>query len=679
MSNPLLEAHQLPPFERIEASHIEPAVQTIIEENLRAIDKLVENQTHANWNTLYEPLEDLNDRLEQAWSPVSHLNGVLQTEELREAYETCLPLLSKYNTQLGQNEGLFKAYQTLKNSDAFNQLEPAQQQIVHNNLRDFKLSGIDLNESARQRYGELKQRLSEASNTFSNNVLDATQAWTRHITDPAELSGLPDAAITAAKAAAQAKQLEGYLLTLDAPCYIAVVSYADDPALRKEIYTAYTTRASDKGPNAGEFDNSDLMVEITQLRHELATLLGFGSYAEYSLAKKMAESPEQVIDFLEQLSERTRAVAKSELEALQNYALSEHQHKELNAWDISYFSEKLRKQQYDIDQEELRPYFPAGTVTQGLFSVACRLFDIEIAPDTSMSTWHPDVGAFQISRQGEVIARFYLDLYAREHKRGGAWMADCRVRRRLRDGSTQIPVAFLTCNFMAPAGDQPSLLTFNDVTTLFHEFGHGLHHMLSQIDYAEVSGINGVAWDAVELPSQFLENWCWQAEVIAQISSHYLSGESLPQQLLERLLAAKNFQAGMQMLRQIEFALFDFRMHKQAGMRSAGDIQDLLDKVRSDVAVLMPPADNRFQHGFSHIFAGGYAAGYYSYKWAEVLSADAFSLFEEHGIYHEATRRRYLQEILEKGGSAPAMKLFKNFMGREPKVDALLRQSGIAA
>lgn len=679
MSNPLLEANELPPFQDINAAHIEPAMQTIIEENLKAIDELLGQQSQVSWQSLYEPLEEINDRLEQAWSPVSHLNGVVQTEELRKAYETCLPLLSKYSTQLGQNEQLFKAYQTLHDSEGFNKLEPAQQQIVRNNLRDFKLSGIDLDESARKRYGKLKQRLSEVSNKFSNNVLDATQAWTRHITDRAELEGMPEAAITAAKAAADAKQLDGYLLTLDAPCYIAVVSYADNAELRKDMYTAYTTRASDKGPNAGEFDNSDLMVEITTLRHELATLLGFENYAEYSLAKKMADTPDQVIDFLEQLSKRTREVAQAELDALRDYASNEHQHTRLEAWDVSYFAEKLRKQQFDIDQEELRPYFPAEKVTQGLFSVASRLFDIEITADESMSTWHPDVRAFQISRQGSPIARFYLDLYAREHKRGGAWMADCRVRRRLSGGGLQNPVAFLTCNFMAPAGDQPSLLTFNDVTTLFHEFGHGLHHMLSQIEYAEVSGINGVAWDAVELPSQFLENWCWQAEVIEQLSAHHESGESLPQELLNKLLAAKNFQAGMQMLRQIEFALFDFRMHQQAGMKSADDIQALLDQVRADVAVLEPPADNRFQHGFSHIFAGGYAAGYYSYKWAEVLSADAFSQFEEHGIYDDATRKRYLHEILEKGGSAPAMELFKNFMGREPEVDALLKQSGIAA
>ncbi|MFK7731084.1 MAG: M3 family metallopeptidase [Pseudomonadales bacterium] len=679
MSNPLLEHNELPPFQHIEADHIEPAMQTIIDDNLTAIDELLANQTQVSWQTLYEPLEEINDRLEQAWSPVSHLNGVVQTEELRKAYETCLPLLSKYSTQLGQNEQLFKAYKTLHDSEGFNALAPAQQQIVRNNLRDFKLSGIDLDENARHRYGELKQRLSEASNQFSNNVLDATQAWTRHVVDLAELEGMPDAAITAAKAAAQAKQMEGYLLTLDAPCYIAVVSYADSAGLRKDMYTAYTTRASDKGPNAGEFSNSDLMVEITTLRHELATLLGFANYAEYSLAKKMADTPDQVIDFLEQLSGRTRAVAQSELEALQQYASAEHQHVQLEAWDVSYFSEKLRKQQFDIDQEELRPYFPAQKVTQGLFSVASRLFDIEITPDASMSTWHSDVSAFQISRNGSTIARFYLDLYAREHKRGGAWMADCRVRRRLNSGGLQNPVAFLTCNFMAPAGGQPSLLTFNEVTTLFHEFGHGLHHMLSQIEYAEVSGINGVAWDAVELPSQFLENWCWQAQVIEQLSEHHETGESLPQELLNKLLAAKNFQAGMQMLRQIEFALFDFRMHQQSGMQSADDIQALLNQVRADVAVLTPPADNRFQHGFSHIFAGGYAAGYYSYKWAEVLSADAFSEFEEHGIYHDATRKRYLSEILEKGGAAPAMELFKNFMGREPEVDALLKQSGIAA
>jgi len=678
MSNPLLEQYELPPFDKIEAEHIFPAMETIISSNLNAVDQLLEQLGTPSWDSLCGKLEALNDQLEQAWSPVSHLNGVLQTEALRENYEKCLPLLSNYSTQLGQNKRLFTAFQALRNSDEFTQLESAQQQVIENNLRDFSLAGIALDDEKQTRYGELKQQLSEASNQYSNNVLDATQAWFKHIKNVNDLQGMPDAAIAAAASAAKSRELEGYCLTLDAPCYIAVVSYADDPKLRKEMYTAYSTRASDQGPNAKEFDNSELMSRITMLRAELAKLLGFDSYADLSLAKKMADTPEIVVDFLRQLASRTRPVAEQDLADLVSFAREAHGNDSLNPWDISYYSEKLRKQQFDIDQEELRPYFPAEHVTQGLFNVAGRLFNIEIVANETMSTWHKDVRSFDIQRNGDTIARFYLDLYARENKRGGAWMADCRVRRRDANNELQIPVAFLTCNFMAPVGEQPSLLTFNEVTTLFHEFGHGLHHMLTKVEYAEVSGINGVAWDAVELPSQFLENWCWQAEVIGEISAHFESKVKLPQQQLNKLLAAKNFQAGMQMLRQIEFALFDFTMHQQQGMGSAHEIQELLDTVREEVAVVVPPKENRFQHGFSHIFAGGYAAGYYSYKWAEVLSADAFSEFEKNGIFDATTSQRFLNEILEKGGSQNAMQLFKNFMGREPSVDALLKQSAIA-
>ncbi len=678
MNNPLLQQHELPPFEKINVSDIVPAIETIIDENLQAVDQLLSENKQASWSSLCKPLEDLNDRLEQAWSPVSHLNGVLQTDELRQSVEKCLPLLSNYSTQLGQNKQLFKAYQALKNSTQFNELEQAQQQIIENNLRDFRLAGIDLDDESQQRYAELKQQLSEASNQFSNNVLDATQAWFKHVEDVNSLRGMPEAAINAAASAAQSRDLNGYCLTLDAPCYIAVVSYADDPKLREEMYMAYGTRASDQGPNAGEFDNGELMCRITTLRAELAQLLGFSSYSEYSLATKMADNTEQVLDFLRQLASRTRSVAEQDLEQLQNFARDEHGVQQLNAWDISYYSEKLRKQQYNIDQEELRPYFPAEKVTDGLFKIVSKLFNVEIAANSSMSTWHEDVRSFDLLREGKLLARFYLDLYARENKRGGAWMADCRVRRRINDDQLQLPVAFLTCNFMAPAGEQPSQLTFNEVTTLFHEFGHGIHHMLTQIEYAEVSGINGVAWDAVELPSQFLENWCWQEEVIKDISSHHETGAALPQPLLEKLLAAKNFQAGMQMLRQIEFALFDFTMHQQQGMKSTEEIQNLLDAVRAEVAVVILPTENRFQHGFSHIFAGGYAAGYYSYKWAEVLSADAFGEFEKNGIFDSKTSQRFLNEILEQGGSQNAMQLFKNFMGREPSVEALLSQSGIS-
>lgn len=676
LNNPLLESHTLPPFSNIKAEHIHPAIEALVNDNLSAVDALLKTQP-SSWATLCEPLEELNDKLEQAWSPVSHLNAVVQTDALRDSYEKCLPLLSEYSTKLGQNRELFEAYQRLADSPEFSELSVAQRQAVTNQLRDFHLAGIGLEPAQQQRYAELKQALSEASNTFSNNVLDATQAWSLHVQDASELAGLPDTALKAAASAAEAKSLEGYLLTLDAPCYIAVVSYCDNRALREQMYRAYSSRASDQGPNAGEFDNSELMANISGKRHELAQLLGFKNYAEYSLATKMADDCQQVLSFLNDLSAATRPFAESEVKELETFSTA-HGEQNLQAWDMSYYSEKLRKQKYDVDQEELRPYFPLGRVQQGLFDVAERLFNIEIKEDT-LDNWHSDVSSYAISRNGELIARFYFDLYARESKRGGAWMADCRVRRRLPSGELQLPVAFLTCNFMAPAGNQPSLLSFNEATTLFHEFGHGLHHMLTKVEVADVSGINGVAWDAVELPSQFLENWCWEAEVINSMSAHFETGAPLPKEMLDKLLAAKNFQAGMHMLRQIEFALFDFELHMQSGMESANSIQNLLNDVRAKVAVVQPPAENRFQHGFSHIFAGGYAAGYYSYKWAEVLSADAFSKFEANGVFDPKTSTQFREAILERGGSSDAMTLFKEFMGRAPSVDALLRQSGLTA
>ncbi len=680
MSNPLLQAHELPPFSSIKPEHVVAAISELVEQNLQTVEQLAEqNSTRASWQSLCAPLEELNDCLERAWSPVSHLNAVVQTDELRASYEQCLPLLSRYSTELGQNQTLFAAYQALRDSAEFANLNAAQQQAINNNLRDFRLAGVNLEGDKKARYAEIKERLSELSNRFSNNVLDATHGWHIHELNDSRLAGLPKSALDAARSTAESKSLDGYVLTLDAPSYIAVMTYADDRELRRAMYEAYTTRASDQGPQAGQFDNSGLMVEITQLRHELAELLGFANYAEYSLATKMAETPAQVTDFLQQLATRSRALAERELSELTDYARKEHGASELQAWDLAYYSEKLRKHLYDIDQEALRPYFPVPTVLAGLFDVASKLFDVDISACDDMETWHPDVQTFQISRGDNVIARFYLDLYAREHKRGGAWMADCRVRRRREHDLLQLPVAFLTCNFMAPGNYQPAQLTFNEVTTLFHEFGHGLHHMLTQVETAEVSGINGVAWDAVELPSQFLENWCWQAPVLKEMSGHVDTGEALPDAMLNKLLDAKNFQAGMQMLRQVEFALFDFRLHQLSGAESSNHIQRILNQVRDQVAVVTPPESNRFQHSFSHIFAGGYAAGYYSYKWAEVLSADAFSVFEEQGLFDQTTSQRFLHEILERGGSADAMLLFKNFMGREPSVDALLRQSGIAA
>lgn len=677
MSNPLLSSNELPPFAAIKPEHIEPAMTQLIEDSLAAVDKLLHHQPAPDWASLLQPLENLEDRMQQAWSPVGHLNGVAQNDALREAYDNCLPKLSEYHTRLGQNKALFSAYKTLKESAEFARLNAAQQKVIDNALRDFRLSGIDLPADQQRRFADIRKRLAELASDFSNNVLDATQAWNKLVSNEAELAGVPETALNAARVAAENQGAAGFLLTLDAPCYLAVVTYADDPAVREEIYRAYTSRASELGPNAGKYDNSANMVDILGLRKEMARLLGFANYADYSLATKMAPSAATVLGFLRELAEKSRPNAQQELAELQHFAGQQHGVADLAAWDIAYYSEKLRQHKYTVSQEQLRPYFPAAKVVEGLFAVTSRLFDVSIKAADAIETWHADAQVFNIYRNEQLIARFYIDLYARQHKRGGAWMDECRVRRKRDDNSMQLPVAYLTCNFMAPAGSKPSLLTFNEVTTVFHEFGHGLHHMLTEIDCAGVSGINGVAWDAVELPSQFLENWCWQKTVIPLISSHYETGEALPESLLDKLLAAKNFQSGMQMLRQIEFALFDFEMHQSEDICNAEDIQALLNDVRQRVAVLQPPPENRFQLSFSHIFAGGYAAGYYSYKWAEVLAADAFAVFEENGIFDPATGRDFLTKILAKGGSVDALELFKSFRGREPRVDALLRHAGI--
>ncbi|WP_432471449.1 oligopeptidase A [Amphritea sp. HPY] len=676
MSNPLLLSNLLPPFSAIKPEQVEPAIDQLLADCRAAVAEVMKNVTQPDWNNLVAPLEQSNDCLAQAWSPVSHMNAVVNSDELRDAYNACLPKLSQFWTEMGQHQGLYQAYQTLANSDAYQQLDTAQQKVIDNTLRDFRLSGIALEDDAKKRYGELQQKLSELTTKFSENVMDATDGWSKLITDQAELAGLPDSALAAAKQLAEAKGEEGWLITLDFPSYFAVITYADNRDLRREIYTAFATRASDQGPNAGKWDNTPLMEQILTLREELAQLLDFENYSEYSLATKMAETPDQVISFLDDLAEKSRPIARKEYQELQGFALEEYGQTELDAWDLTYFGEKLKHARYEISQEELRPYFPMPKVLDGLFQVTGKLFDIEIQEVEQFDSWHQDARLFNVLRDGQPIARFFLDPFARAKKRGGAWMDDCRVRRRLDDGSLQLPVAYLVCNFNPPVGDDPALLTHNEVTTLFHEFGHGLHHMLTRIEYADVSGINGVAWDAVELPSQFLENWCYEPEALALISGHYQSGETLPQAMLDKMLAAKNFQSGMMMVRQLEFSLFDFQLHREF---KAGDtvVQDVLDRIRDRVSVVKPPAFNRFQHSFSHIFAGGYAAGYYSYKWAEVLSADAFSRFEEEGIFNTATGQDFRQQILEMGGSKEPMELFIAFRGREPEVDALLRHSGI--
>lgn len=681
MSNPLLEVHELPPFSAIRPEHVEPAISQLIDANRKHLQDLLSSLEQPTWDSLVAPLEAQGDLLDQAWAPVSHLNAVCNNEALRTAYNNSLALLTEYGTEVSQNVELYSAYQKLADSEEYARLTQAQKQAVDNALRDFRLGGVALDGEQKKRFGAIQKRLSELSTQFSNNVLDATQAWYKHFTDAEPLAGLPESALAQAAQAAAQKQLSGYVVTLDFPSYLAVMMYADNRALREEIYTAFVTRASAEGKkadgsSAAEWDNSAIITETLALRHELAQLLGFNNYAERSLATKMAESPRQVLDFLNELAQKSRPLAERDIQELRDFAATQGC-SDLQPWDMTYYSEKLRVEKYAISQEELRPYFPAERVISGMFEVVKRLYSIDIVQVAAFDSWHPDVRFYHVYKNGEQIASFYLDLFAREHKRGGAWMADCRVRRRTESG-TQLPVAFLTCNFTPPVGDKPSLLTHDEVTTLFHEFGHGLHHMLTQIDVAAVSGINGVAWDAVELPSQFLENWCWEPEAIPLISAHYQTAESLPQPLLDKMLAAKNFQSGMQMVRQLEFALFDFRLHAEYDPAKPQDPQTVLDQVRREVAVVPAPAFNRFQNSFSHIFAGGYAAGYYSYKWAEVLSADAFSRFEEEGIFNAQTGESFLREILQQGGSKAPMELFINFRGREPSIAALLRHSGLS-
>ncbi|RTE85722.1 MULTISPECIES: oligopeptidase A [Gammaproteobacteria] len=679
-TNPLLEyAHSasntLPNFDSIEPQHIEPAVKFIVERNQKLIDELAQLES-PTWQSLVAPLEEADDDLSRLWSPVSHLNAVVSNDNLREAHDACLPLLSAYGTFVSQHEGLYEAYRKLAESDGFKELSEPQQRVIKDTLRDFKLGGVALPNEQKGTYAKIQSSLSDLSSKFSNQLLDATHAWYLHLESEEALAGVPESALEAASEEAKSRELSGYVITLDIPSYLPIMMYAHDRELRQKLYTAFVTRASEQGAET-QFDNSEVMVKTLALRNELAQLLGFKNYAELSLETKMASSPEEVLSFLNDLSTRAYPQAQRELEEIKEYARKKGC-SDLQAWDIPYFAEQLKQEHYAISDEMLRPYFPEQKVTDGLFEVASRLFNVQFKARKDVSTWHPDVKYFEVlDEEGNLRASFYLDLYARAKKRGGAWMADCVVRRERKDGSLQLPVAFLTCNFSRPVGDKPALFSHDEVVTLFHEFGHGLHHMLTQVSIGSISGINGVPWDAVELPSQFLENWCWEKEALQFIAGHYETNEALPDELLNNMLKARNFQAAMQMVRQLEFSLFDMEIHSRGDLDSADAIQSVLDKVREKVAVVIPPAFNRFQHSFGHIFAGGYAAGYYSYKWAEVLSADAYSKFEEDGIFNAQTGRSFLNNILEAGGSEDIAVLFERFRGRKPELAALLRHSGI--
>ncbi len=676
-TNPLLENTALPHFDRIKPEHVEPAVDETLDRNRRAFSDLLEHSGDFHWDTVLQTVEESEDRLNRVWSPVNHLHAVADSDELRKAYNSCLPKLSQYETELRQNEDLYLAYKLISESRDYVELSQPLRKVIENTLREFRLAGIGLEKDRQNRFREIRLKLDQLQTRFEENLLDATNAWTRHIKNSDDLTGLPESARALAAQTAAQKGLQGWVFTLDFPSYRPVMQYADNQALRREMYEAYVTRASDTGPNAGKWDNGELMVEILGLRSELASLLGFNSYADYSLERKMADSTQAVTAFLQDLARRSLPVAQREFDELKAFARGHCGCPEINAWDVAYYSEKMRRHLFDFSQEDLRPYFPVPGVLKGMFSVVKKLYGLEIVQRKGVPTWHKDVQFFDVfAEDGNLRGSFYLDLYAREHKRGGAWMDECLVRWKNRD-SLQNPVAYLTCNFTPPVGEQASLLTHDEVLTLFHEFGHGLHHLLTLVDYRDVAGINGVPWDAVELPSQFMENWCWEKESLDLFAAHYQDGTLLPEDLYNRMIRAKNYQSGMQMINQLEYALFDFDLHCGQVPENIAAIQKKLDDIRRQVAVIIPPPFNRFQNGFGHIFAGGYAAGYYSYKWAEVLSADAFSKFEENGIFDKETGLQFLHTILEQGGSREPMDLFTEFRGRKPDIEALLRHSGI--
>lgn len=677
-NNPLLNLKTLPQFSEIKPEQIEPALDLILKENRAAIAEL-QNQADFSWDNLIQPLEDMDVRLGKMWSVVSHLNSVVSNDALREAYNKVIPEITQYSTEQGQNRKLYEAFQQIADSAQFNELQQYQKKVIKDALRDFKLSGISLSDDKKKQFSELQQQSAVAAAKFSENVLDATDAWSKHLSDEKMLAGIPQHAISSFKNAAKEKKLDGWLINLEFPSYQAVITFADNRELRQEIYTAFSTRASDQGPHAGKWDNSQLMAELLKLRHQEAQLLDFNDYTELSLATKMAKNPQQVTDFLAELAQRSKPMAEKEWQTLQAFGKENFGLNQLQAWDVAYTSEKLRQQKYAFSDEELRPYFPVDHVLKGLFTVVERLYGIKVVEKLEgFEKWHDEVHFFELfDKQDQLKAGFYADLYSRPHKRSGAWMDSCTDRHRGGNNELELPIAMLICNFTSPTDDTPALLTHEEVTTLFHEFGHSLHHMLTKLEFASVSGINGVSWDAVELPSQFMENWCWQKESLDLVACHYKTKEPLPDELFKKLVAAKNFQTGMAMVRQLEFSLFDFRIHQEYDESKGDQIQTILDEVRAQMSVVPVAEFNRFQHGFSHIFAGGYAAGYYGYKWAEVLSSDAFTQFEQNGFFDQATGQRFLTSILEQGSSREAMELFVDFQGREPKVDALLRHCGI--
>ncbi len=673
LSNP----GSLPIFSDIQPEAIEPALKQLIAQNRATLSQLL-SQQEFTWDNFMAPLEEMDDQLSHLWSPVSHLHGVAESEALRAAYNICLPLLTEYHTDIMQNELVYNAIQSISKSPHYSRFTTAQQKVINNTLRDFRLAGVHLPPAEKARFAELQKQLSKLSTKFSENILDATHAWTLHVTDPEALLGLPEQTLKIAAETAQQRELSGWVLTLDYSSYSMVMKYLAHRELRWLMYEAYVTRASDQGPNAGRWDNTAIMEDILKIRYEMANLIGFKNYAEYSLSTKMANTPERVLKFLNDLVDRSKSAAINEIQELTIFAKEREGIERLEAWDLAYYSEKLRQTKLALCETELQPYFPVNKVLEGMFDIVHKLYGMTVVERHGVDVWHPHVQFFEIYDENNTLrGYFYIDLYARAHKREGAWMDECQARRRLPDGSLHLPIAFLTCNFARPLPNKPALLGHEDVQTLFHEFGHCLHHLLTQVDYAPVSGINGVPWDAVEFPSQFFEHWCWEKEAIALISGHEETGEALPDVLFNKLIAARNFQSGLHMLRQLEFALFDFRLHLEYDPEKGPQVQAMLNEVRSQVSVINTSTFNRFQHSFSHIFAGGYAAGYYSYKWAEVLSSDAYIPFEEKGLFDRATGHSFLTNILEQGGVYDPMELYIAFRGHEPTVDALLKQGGL--
>ena len=672
--NPLLDFSGLPRFPEIKPEHVTPAVDALLAENSALVDRLAAEAAAPGWDGFVQPLEDANERLSRAWGQVSHLNAVMNSPELREVYNENLPKITAYYADLSQNLALFGKFKALRGAPEFEALSAPRQKIIDNEVRDFRLGGAELAEDKKPRFKAIQEELSALSAKFEENLLDATNDFGLFVESEAELAGIPADALQAAREAAQKDGKPGWKFTLQAPSYMPVMQYADSRSLREQIYRAYVTRASEFGK--ADWDNTGLIAEILRLRREAARLLGFDNYAEDSLATKMAQSPQQVLDFLGDLAARAKPYAEKDFAELTAFARDELGLADLAAWDVAYAAEKLRLKRYAFSDNEVKQYFPETVVLPGMFKVVETLYGLSIR-QTSAAVWHPDVRFYTLSdSQGEPVGQFYLDLYARDHKRGGAWMDDAITRRR-KNGAVQVPVAYLNCNFSAPVGGKPALFTHDEVITLFHEFGHGLHHLLTRIEDLGVSGISGVEWDAVELPSQFMENFCWEWEVVRHMAKHVDTGEVLPRALFDKMVAAKNFQSGMQTVRQIEFSLFDMHLHTDFDPDSGKTALQLLDEIRRRVAVMFPPDYNRFPNNFSHIFAGGYGAGYYSYKWAEVLSADAYSLFEESGVLSPEAGHRFWSEILGVGGSRSALESFTAFRGREPSIEALLRHSGM--